>query len=110
MPLIFMAAAIMALVGAFRVEGSASRTFQVLFALFLFALGACAAWGGNAVGWAGQVSLSHPDDPLHVLLTRGVEFAVRVGIFLTTGIVGAIAATLAVVLSLSVVVGMKVVR
>jgi|WetSurMetagenome_2_1015567.scaffolds.fasta_scaffold33072_3 hypothetical protein len=107
MPLIFMVAAILALVGVFRVEGSGARVFQVLFAVFLFALAACAAWGGQAVGWASSLSFHYPNDLLHVLLTRSLEFAVRIGIFLTTGIPGTVTATLGVVLSLSVTIGVR---
>jgi hypothetical protein len=102
MPIIFMVAAIVALAGAFRVEGSGARALQVIFAVFLFALSACAAWGGQAVGWASSLSFHYPNDLVHVLLSGSLELAVRFGIFLTTGIPGTITATLGVVLSLSV--------
>lgn len=102
MPLIFMAAAAIALAAAFRVSGSASRAFQVMYALFMSGLAACAAAGEEAIGWASSLPSGYPDDRLRMLLSRSLEFLIHIGVWLSAGATGMITAALGLLLSASV--------
>jgi hypothetical protein len=110
MPLIFMVAAIVALVGAFRGVGPATQAFQVLVAIFMVALAACATWGAAALAWANSLSFEYPDDPIHVLLSRIFGVVIRLGTFLSSGIPGKLIAALGVVVSLSMEIAGRVAR